>query len=510
MADDDYVTIGNTGGSQGGIAGGPKNKLPGFLQKLFGDLTNSQVQIPGQPVQYSQDQSQLAQTASKSLPSADAMLGPDVMNPSPTSQAPMPSQIQTPSFADANQVGGVPGVGAVGNPNLTTKGKVLATLISGAFGALAGAGQKTAGEGFSAGEQLPFIQAMRRQEVLKSQLENQFSRMQLSQMNTPVKMGDGSSMPLWQAMQQGKYNEVQASIAQKKSEVQKNKFVTPRNGGVYDTGTQQYAPGTEPQDKPQNVDQMISSRLQDVLRSGGDPRTDQQLQQMIQTKQSSAANQGKPDNPEQQFTDEYQRRNPGSSIQQAQRAYVQNQHVTDPTASNNTRADKSYQFNVGQLNTIGKPITDRVTRLSTLQDTINQATPQADALVAPELLTVMAGGQGSGLRMNEAEISRIVGGRAAWESIKAAANKWQTDPRKGLSITPAQRGQIRALMQAVYGKLQQKQNILDQAQQDLINTDDPTQHRRIVAGVRQKMTTIDQGQSGASGGGNPLDRFWKQ
>jgi hypothetical protein len=311
-------------------------------------------------------------------------------------------------------------------------------------------------------------------------------------------------------MQQGKYNEVQASIAQKKSEVQKNKFVTPRNGGVYDTGTQQYAPGTEPQDKPQNVDQMISSRLQDVLRSGGDPRSDQQLQQMIQTKQSSAANQGKPDNPEQQFTDEYQRRNPGSTIQQAQRAYVENQHVTDPTARNDTRADKSYQFNVGQLNTLGKPITDRVTRLSTLQDTINQATPQSDALVAPELLTVMAGGQGSGLRMNEAEISRIVGGRTAWESIKAAANKWQTDPRKGLSITPAQRGQIRALMQAVYGKLQQKQNILDQAQQDLINTDDPTQHRRIVARARQQMTTIDQGQSGASGGGNPLDKFWKQ
>src|SRR5438874_13445104 len=105
MADDDYVMIGNAGGPQGGAVGGPKNKLPAFLQKLFGDLTNSEVQIPGQPVQYSQDPSQLAQAASRSLPSADAMLGPDVMNPATTSQAPMPSQIQTPSFADANQAG---------------------------------------------------------------------------------------------------------------------------------------------------------------------------------------------------------------------------------------------------------------------------------------------------------------------------------------------------------------------------------------------------------------------
>src|SRR5438874_4513832 len=116
MADDDYVMIGNAGGPQGGAVGGPKNKLPGFLQKLFGDLTNSQVQIPGQPVQYSQDQSQLAQAASKSLPSADAMLGPDVLNPAATSQAPLPSQIQKPSFAQANEVGGVPGVGSAVNP----------------------------------------------------------------------------------------------------------------------------------------------------------------------------------------------------------------------------------------------------------------------------------------------------------------------------------------------------------------------------------------------------------
>jgi len=166
---------------------------------------------------------------------------------------------------------------------------------------------------------------------------------------------------------------------------------------------------------------------------------------------------------------------------------------------------------VGELNTLGKPITDRVTRLGTLQDTINQTTPQADALIAPELLTVMAGGQGSGLRMNEAEIARVVGGRTAWESIKAAANKWQTDPSKGLSVTPAQRGQIRALIQAVYGKLQQKQDILDQAQQDLIKTDDPKEHRRTVARARQQMTAIDQGQGGAqSGGSHPLDKFWKQ
>src|SRR5437764_9976916 len=110
--------------------------VTGVLKKIFGDLTNSSVTLPNGEQQYG-DPSQLAQTASRTLPSADAMLGPDVLNPAQTSQAPLPSQIQTPSFADANQAGGVPGVGAVSNPHLTTKGKVLATLMSGAFGALA-------------------------------------------------------------------------------------------------------------------------------------------------------------------------------------------------------------------------------------------------------------------------------------------------------------------------------------------------------------------------------------
>jgi hypothetical protein len=63
-----------------------------------------------------------------------------------------------------------------------------------------------------------------------------------------------------------------------------------------------------------------------------------------------------------------------------------------------------------------------VPRFGRLRDTLNQKSPQADALVAPELLTVIAGGQGSGLRMNEAEIARSVGGRSHLEDLKAALN----------------------------------------------------------------------------------------
>lgn len=161
--------------------------------------------------------------------------------------------------------------------------------------------------------------------------------------------------------------------------------------------------------------------------------------------------------------------------------------------------ERSFQFNSQQLEKAGTPIADSIQRFSRLTDTLNQVTPQADALVAPELLTVMAGGQGSGLRMNEAEIARIVGGRTNLESLKAALNKWQTDPSKGLSITPAQREQIRSLVSTVGDKLLAKQAIIDEARQALVTATTPDQHRKIVADARTALSAIDTGKTATPG-----------
>ena len=49
----------------------------------------------------------------------------------------------------------------------------------------------------------------------------------------------------------------------------------------------------------------------------------------------------------------------------------------------------------------------------------------------------MAGGQESGLRTNEAEISRVIRDRRNYEALKAALNRWSLDPTKALSVTPA-------------------------------------------------------------------------
>ena len=148
------------------------------------------------------------------------------------------------------------------------------------------------------------------------------------------------------------------------------------------------------------------------------------------------------------------------------------------------------------MDKLAAPIEQRAERLSRLTDTLAQGDPQADALVAPELLTVMAGGQGSGLRMNEAEIARIVGGRTQWESLKAKAQAFQLDPSKGFALTPAQRQQVTGLLTTVQQRVSAKSKVLDEERANLANSDDPMEHRRIVMRAQKRLMDAD-----AAGGG---------
>lgn len=163
--------------------------------------------------------------------------------------------------------------------------------------------------------------------------------------------------------------------------------------------------------------------------------------------------------------------------------------------ANDARLDKSYQFHTTQLGNLSKNLQDRVDRLERLQISIDEKSPQADALIAPELLTAMAGGQGSGLRMNEAEIARIVGGRSHWESLKAAVNKWQSDPTKALSVTDAQREQIRSLMSKMSDKVRQKVELLTSAQEGLTNATDVQSIEKLYAKARKDLNAIDFGEA---------------
>jgi hypothetical protein len=154
------------------------------------------------------------------------------------------------------------------------------------------------------------------------------------------------------------------------------------------------------------------------------------------------------------------------------------------------RLDRSYSEASKEIENLRKPVMDRAERLARLEDSLNANSPQADALLAPELLSVMAGGQGSGLRMNEAEISRIVGGRSNWESLKAALNKWQLDPSKALSVTPAQRQQMRDVVRTVMQRNTQQLSAFRDASHQLIDAPDVKTHRQVVADLQDQLIRI--------------------
>lgn len=158
-----------------------------------------------------------------------------------------------------------------------------------------------------------------------------------------------------------------------------------------------------------------------------------------------------------------------------------------PPQSGGNALDKSYQFHTAQISALSKPIQDRRDRIERLQTSLNEKTPQADALIAPELLTAMAGGQGSGLRMNEAEISRIVGGRTALEGLKSTMMRYINEPNKPFLIPDNQRAQIQSLLNAVEQQAQENQNAVIEAQQRLSEAKDTQTHKKIFSNLRSRL-----------------------
>lgn len=378
-------------------------------------------------------------------------------------------------------------------PGLTKGQKLEVMLRNGLQGAIAGygasanavvqsGGRRSGGFGLGAatGFEAPAQQTQIQQTLQRGGLENQ----QLAQ--------QVAMQPQIQQLNiAGKVAEIQKNI----SDAQKNRYVTPRSGGVYDIQSGQFAPGTEPADKSITIDNLLAAAADKAQREGRDPTKDPQVQQLSDVKTSLQKEaQPKTQNDFEQFYGAWLRDNKQPDTA-ANRLAAHKQWEIKPIqpGAGDARLDRSYQFNSTQLEKLSQPVDDGVRRMGRLQDTLNQNSPQADALVAPELLTVMAGGQGSGLRMNEAEIARIIGGRSNWETLKASINKWSTDPKTANTITPAQRQQIRALVNTVQQRLAQKQSVLDAAHEDLINATDVSGHRRVVAGARSRMTAIDQG-----------------
>ena len=157
------------------------------------------------------------------------------------------------------------------------------------------------------------------------------------------------------------------------------------------------------------------------------------------------------------------------------------------------REDRSYQFQTGALERTEKPIAEALSRSSRLIETLNNGSPVALAAAIPEFLTVMAGGAGSGLRMTEAEMKRIVGGRSVWEDLTAAASRFSANPEQS-PLTKSQVANIRKMAQAATSKLAAKQEAINEARQIVGTSTNIVEHRNAVNNMWMKFQQIDNGQ----------------
>jgi len=265
----------------------------------------------------------------------------------------------------------------------------------------------------------------------------------------------------------------------------------------------------------ENLEQGLAGAVADVIAKGGNPATDPAVKAW-----GDAIQQYKPSKTADVKTAEDLKQRIATAVEKGDLAEVKRLQSeleqTDPEGmarirdaqasaaehvanANQTRSDKSFQFNKNELEKHAKPVEDTMARFTRLEEGLRQGTPQADALIAPELLSIMAGGAGSGLRMNEAEISRIVGGRSHWQDLQAAVNKWSLDPTKANSITPEQRKEIRSLVSAVGVRLRQKNAAVDDARSALLGSDDPKEHRKVVTDLERKLNSIDANAGGEGG-----------
>lgn len=126
--------------------------------------------------------------------------------------------------------------------------------------------------------------------------------------------------------------------------------------------------------------------------------------------------------------------------------------MSDPQASNGaaegrraTQLQHAYDAAMKEVNDRSKPIEGHLQGIDELGGMLDMHSPQADTLIAPLILKATVSGQGSGFRMTRAEIDNVLHGRSKWEDLKAAMQKWSTDPSKANSLTPDQREQMRDL-----------------------------------------------------------------
>lgn len=166
------------------------------------------------------------------------------------------------------------------------------------------------------------------------------------------------------------------------------------------------------------------------------------------------------------------------------------------SAKEDNQDNKSYTYHNNLLEKQSAPIDTSMKEIASLQrDLLGMGTLQADKLVAPQLLKILVGGTGSGVRITQGEIAQVAGGQTGVDSIKALLNKFvSSDQSKAIQILPEQRKAINAIVDSLVKRTRAKQLEISKAG-DVIRSEGITDQERKDAlnSLEKNLRAIDEG-----------------
>jgi hypothetical protein len=128
----------------------------------------------------------------------------------------------------------------------------------------------------------------------------------------------------------------------------------------------------------------------------------------------------------------------------------------------------------------------------------------ADAIAAPEVLQIMAGGMGSGLRMTDAELNRVNAAQTKLDQIRGKLAKWDILPgQEKVTIQADMRKQMTDLVNVVQQARQRHDSLIQDTLlelEDAKSEPDVDQLRSGFFGKRSAAAKLDQPAAKASSG----------
>lgn len=148
----------------------------------------------------------------------------------------------------------------------------------------------------------------------------------------------------------------------------------------------------------------------------------------------------------------------------------------------NTRQEKTQLFQTKQtfrkdLATEQAKLDTDLERVDRAQTVLNSPNFLADAIAAPEVLQIMAGGMGSGLRMTDAELNRVNAAQNKLDQLKGQLGKWGIGDSK--TLQDEIRKNMKILIETVRQARERKAALMEQTLTDLDAASTPEQVDRI-------------------------------